>query len=85
MCNIYIYIYVPFRWRKMLIQSFVKSQFSYCPLVWMLHSRKANKRINDLHYRALRIVYQGVSSRFDKLLGRDGSYNTSTKHTFSCH
>ena len=28
--------------RKLLLRSFFLSQFSYCPLVWMLHSRKLN-------------------------------------------
>ena len=73
---------LPFKQRKMLMQSFVKSQFSYCPLVWMLHSRKANKQINDLHYRALRIVYRDVSSSFDQLLGKDGS---NTIHQQNIH
>ena len=28
------------------------SQFGYCPMVWMFHSRKMNNRINSLHERA---------------------------------
>ena len=31
---------------KILMKSFVISQFSYCPLVWMFCSKKMNNRIN---------------------------------------
>ena len=64
---------VPFRKRKMLMQAFFLSQFSHCPLVWMFHSRKLNTRINNLHYRALRLVYKDENSSFKELLQRDGS------------
>ena len=30
--------------KKMLMNSFFKSQFSYCPLVWMCHSRTINNK-----------------------------------------
>ena len=36
---------IPFYRRKMLMQAFFKSQFSYCPLVWMCHSRHINNKI----------------------------------------
>ena len=42
--------------KKMLMDSFFKSQFSYCPLVWMCHSRTINSKINHLHKRYLRVV-----------------------------
>lgn len=66
-------VLLPFNKRKILMNSFVKSQFSYCPLIWMLHSRKSNKKINDLHYRALRLVYQDTTSSFEQLLEKDKS------------
>ena len=28
--------------RKLLMNTFFKAQFSYCPLVWMCHSRSMN-------------------------------------------
>ena len=60
--------------RKLLFKSFILSQFGYCPLVWMLHSRKLNNRINKLHYRALKLTYQDENSSFDDLLERDNSF-----------
>ena len=56
------------------MRSFISSQFGYCPLVWMFHSRKLNNRINRLHERALRIVYKDDNSSFDELLKKDESF-----------
>ena len=64
---------IPFQKRKMLMQAFFLSQFSYIPLVWMFHSRGINTKINNLHYRALRMIYQDETSSFEELLKRDGS------------
>ena len=33
--------------RKVLMKAVIASQFSYCLLIWMLHSRTLNKRINE--------------------------------------
>ena len=38
-------------------QKIIFCQFGYCPLVWISHSREMNSRINRLHDRALRMVY----------------------------
>ena len=35
--------------RRSIMKAFICSQFGYCPLVWMFHSRKINNRINNLH------------------------------------
>ena len=59
--------------RKALMKTFVISQFNYCPLVWMFHSRKLNHRINSIHERALRVTYQDYQSTFLHLLQKDKS------------
>ena len=59
--------------KKMLMNSFFKSQFSYCPLVWMCHSRTMNNKINHLLERCLRVMYTDKISSFKELLERDGS------------
>ena len=43
--------------RKLLMNSFLTSQFNYCSLTWMCHSRTINNKINRLHERCLRIVH----------------------------
>ena len=55
------------------MRSFIMLQFSYCPLIWMCHSRTSNNQINKLHERALRLVYNDKSSSFRELLERDNS------------
>ena len=59
--------------RRTLMKSFIESQFGYCPLVWMFCGRKSNNRINHLHERALRIVYNDNQSSFENLLRKDRS------------
>ena len=39
----------------------------------MFHNRTLNNRINRIHERALRIVYNDYDSSFDKLLEKDNS------------
>ena len=56
------------------MNSFILSKFGYCPLVWMFHSRELNTRINKIHHRSLRIVYQDTLSSFEELLLRDQSF-----------
>ena len=48
--------YINISKRSIFINAFFKSHFSYCPLVWMCHSRDHNGRINRLHERCLRII-----------------------------
>ena len=59
--------------RKLVINSFFMSQFQYCSLAWMFHSRALNNRINDLHYRALRLIYQEDTMTFKEFLEKDGA------------
>ena len=54
------------------MNAFFKSQFSYCPLVWMCHSRANNSKINRLHERCFRIIYSDKQSSIEELLEKDG-------------
>ena len=55
------------------MKSFIISQFNYCPLIWMMHNRGLNNKINHIQERALRIVYNDYSSTFEDLLNKDKS------------
>ena len=59
--------------KRILMNAFFKSQFNYCPLVWMCCNRSLNTKINRLHERCLRIVYNDKKSNFNELLVKDGS------------
>ena len=59
---------------RILLKSFIESQFNYCPLIWMCHSRELNVRINKLHERALRLVYKEKNLTFEQLLEKDNAF-----------
>ena len=59
--------------KRKIMKAFITSQFGYCPLVWMFCSRAANNRINRIHERSLRIVYNDNTLSFLELLDKDCS------------
>ena len=61
---------------RMLLYAFFLIQFSYCPLVWMFHSRGKNNKINRINKRSLRIIYSDKKSAFIELLEKDNSVST---------
>jgi len=66
--------YMDLNKRRTIMKAFITSQFSYCPLVWMFHSRSCEHRINSLHERSLRLVYKdNPNLTFEELLIKDNS------------
>ena len=55
--------------------SFIEAQFKYYHLTWMFCSRSCNNKINKLHERALRLVYDDFESSFDVLLNKNKSFS----------
>ena len=41
--------YMSLEKRRVVMKTFIESQFNYCPLIWMFHSRTINNKINRLH------------------------------------
>ena len=60
---------------RIVMKTFVESQFNYCLLIRMLHSRTLNNKINRLHERALRIVYSDCESSFSTFLEKYSSFS----------
>ena len=58
--------------RRTFMNAFFKSQFNYCPLIWMCYNRSLNNKIDRLHELPLRIVYSDKTD-FTRLLEKDGS------------
>ena len=46
---------------RIIMKSSIESQFGYSPLIWMLHTRGVNNKINRIHERTLRITYNDKS------------------------
>ena len=67
-----IFKYVETSKRRFLVNSFITSQFSYCPLIWMFHNRKIEHSINKIHERALGLIYPSDSKlTFKKLFEKN--------------
>ena len=62
------------------MNAFFKSQFSYCPFSWILHSRTSNNKINRLRERCLCITCNGNTSSFTDLFGIDNSVSVHHRH-----
>ena len=43
--------------RKIIYNSFIRSNFSYCPLVWMFCGKENSKKIEKIQERALRVLH----------------------------
>ena len=60
---------------RKIMKAFIDSQFGYCPLIWMFCNRTLNNRINQLHERALHLVYKDATLSFEELLIVDKSFS----------
>ena len=54
--------------KLLLLNSVVKSQFSYCPLIWMITSRYLNNALNSIHKRALHLICNDYEISCDRIL-----------------
>ena len=62
--------------KTLLSSTFIYSQFNFCPLVWMFSSKDTNKKIDSLHKRVLRLLYDDYTyytSNYEELLLKDDS------------
>ena len=75
--------FMSFKQRRILLKTFIESQFGYCPLIWMFHSRRVNNKINHLHERSLRIVYKDNYSSYVDLLAKDKSFTIHQRNIHS--
>ena len=49
--------------KKLIFSSFIKSQFTYCPLIWMFRRKRSLRRINNIHEQCLRLISQNYRSK----------------------
>ena len=64
----------------MLYNSFVLSNFNYCPLIWMFNGKSSNNEINRIHKRALRVLLDDYVSTFEELLQKRGEHTIHTRN-----
>ena len=56
---------------KVIYMTVIKSQFNYCPLVWMFCSGKSNNLVNKVQERALSLTYKDNENNFQTLLNEN--------------
>ena len=73
--------------RKTLINSFVLSNFNYCPLAWMLTDAKPVHKIETIQKRALRFILNDYERFIEKvykdLLKKSGNPSVNLRKTRS--
>ena len=52
----------------LLINSLIKSHFSYCPLIWMFCNRKCTKKVNKIQECYLRLMTNNYELSYVELL-----------------
>ena len=66
--------------KRLAVNAFFMAQFNYCQLIWMCHNRTYNNKINRLHERCLRLIYNDKRSSFEDLLKKDNSVSIHHKN-----
>ena len=54
--------------KTFLTSSFIKSQFNYCPVIWAFCSKKALRRLNNIHEIPLGLTHHDYAPNFITLL-----------------
>ena len=62
------------------MKSFIISQMSYCPLIWMTQSRGVETKINHIHEITLRIIHKDLPTPFGGLLAKDKSVTSHNRN-----
>ena len=76
-----IFRYVETSKRRVFVNSFITSQFSYCPLIWVFHSQRIEHRINKVHERAMRLICPSDSKlTFQELLDKSKTVSIHQKN-----
>ena len=58
---------------RLAVNAFFMAQLNHCPLIWVCHNRTYNNKINRLHERCLRLIYNDKRSSFEDLLEKGNS------------
>ena len=65
--------HMDFNKTRLTVNAFFMAQLNYCPLIWVFHNRTYHNKINRLHERCLRLIYNDKRSSFEDLLEKGNS------------
>ena len=68
-----------FKEKEILLNSFVYTNFNYCPLVWHFCSSKSLNKIEKIQERALRLLHNGFTREYSELLNKSGNPSMEVK------
>ena len=71
--------YTGFKEKEVILNSFVLSNFNYCPLIWHFRSSKSLKKIEKIQERALRILYNDSTRDYNQFLNKSSKASTEVK------
>ena len=71
--------FMGFKEKENLLDSFVYSNFNYCPLVWHFCSSKSLYKIEKKEERALRLLHNDFNSDYAELLKKSGKASVKSK------
>ena len=69
-----------FNKRRIAVNAFFMAQFKCCPFIWMCQNRTYSNKINRLHERCLRLIYDDKRSSLEGLLEKDNSVSIHHKN-----
>ena len=64
---------------KLLCNAFINSQFNYVPLVWMFCRKKQYLKIQKIHHKALKVVYNS-NKNYNELLRDNNKFSIDQRH-----
>ena len=65
--------FLNFESRKTIYHAFIMSNFNFCPLIWHFCSKGNTEKLEKIHFRALKFIYQDFNSNYEVLLEKAGS------------
>ena len=71
--------FMGFKEKEVLLNSFVYSDFNYCPLVWHFCSSKSLYKTEKIQERALRLLHSDFTSDYAELLKKSGKATMKIK------
>ena len=72
--------FLRFERKKVLVNSFILSNFDYYPLVWFISSAKSLKKAENLQKHALRFFQNDYRSSYETLLHKSGKTTLNVRN-----
>ena len=66
--------------KRIIFNAMMKSQSSYCPLIWMFYSWQSNSLINKVHERLLSLITNDENSSFETQPQNDKDIKANQKN-----